>query len=149
MKKSLLTRTFLVLSGLVAAGIGGALLFVPVEFHASSGIILENDVNLLSEMRAPGGFMFAVGILIMLGAWINNMAAASLVMSCLLFLSYGFSRLLGMVFDGIPNETLLTATAFEFGIGLLGLFILVRSRGNQPATYAGNSKIKPSSVAAV
>ena len=102
MKKSLLTRTFLVLSGLVAAGIGGALLFVPVEFHASSGIILENDVNLLSEMRAPGGFMFAVGILIMLGAWINNMAAASLVMSCLLFLSYGFSRLLGGA-DAAPD----------------------------------------------
>lgn len=126
MKTPLATRAFLALSGVIAIGIGGALLFVPAAFQSSAGITLGDDVNLLSETRAPGGLLFAAGVLIFMGAFAKTMMRTSLVISILVYLSYGIARVLSMIIDGIPHESLVAATGGEIVIGLLGLFLLYR-----------------------
>ena len=55
MRPTTSTRTLLALSGLIAIGIGASILIAPAWFHASNGIELGTDANLLSEVRAPGG----------------------------------------------------------------------------------------------
>lgn len=126
MKNSVITKIFLAFSGLIAIGIGGGLLFTPVEFEASAGIILGEDINLLSEMRASGGAIFATGILIALGALVPKLAYLSIVLSALMYLSYGASRMFGMMVDGMPNNSIVAATTAEIIIGLISILVLLR-----------------------
>ncbi len=53
--KSTPHKIILLLAGLISTAIGLAMLCVPVIFHASGGIELAENINLLSEMRSQGG----------------------------------------------------------------------------------------------
>ncbi|MBT4933044.1 MAG: DUF4345 domain-containing protein [Rhodospirillaceae bacterium] len=131
MQISLSTRVFLAVSGLIGIAIGGALLFTPVEFQASSGINLADDVNLLSEIRAPGGALLAAGIIIVSGAFVQKITQTSILLSCLFYLSYGASRLVGVMIDGVPGNAVVAATACEIIIGLMSLCALLRFHKKQ------------------
>ncbi|NRB19657.1 MAG: DUF4345 family protein [Rhodobacteraceae bacterium] len=74
MKKSILVKVALFLSGLIAMGVGFGVLFIPHNFHASAGLSLGDDVNFLNEMRAPGGMLLAAGPFIRFGAIRASMA---------------------------------------------------------------------------
>lgn len=119
-----LVKALLLIAGLIAIIIGGGLLFIPVSFEASAGIILDGDINLLSEIRAPGGALLVAGILIIAGALISSITFIALVLSTMFYLSYGFSRILGMMIDGVPGESIVVATVVEIFIGLLSLYAL-------------------------
>lgn len=131
MEKSKLVKALLFVLGITGVGIGGALLFVPVAFEASAGIHLEQDVNLLSELRAPGGTLLITGILIMLGAFNPRMAFISILLSTLFYLSYGASRVFSILVDGIPNDSLVIATIIEIVIGSLSLFVFINLRNGR------------------
>ncbi len=133
MKNSVTTKIFLAFSGLIAIGIGSGLLFAPVEFEASAGVILGEDINLLSEMRASGGAILATGILIILGALIPKLAYLSVVLSSLMYLSYGASRIFGMMVDGMPNNSIVAATTAEIIIGLISILVLLKFDKRQMA----------------
>ena len=133
MKNSVTTKIFLAFSGLIAIGIGSGLLFAPVEFEASAGIILGEDINLLSEMRASGGAILATGILIILGVLIPKLAYLSVVLSSLMYLSYGASRIFGMMVDGMPNNSIVAATTAEIIIGLISILVLLKFDKRQMA----------------
>lgn len=124
MKTPLATKMFLAIAGLIGFAIGAALLFVPVEFQASAGVVLGDDVNLLSDTRAAGGTLFAAGVVIALGAIMSRMVHTSLVLTALIYLSYGASRVLGLVLDGMPQSSLVAAMVVEIMIGTLGLVLL-------------------------
>jgi len=134
MKNSKLLNATLILSGLVAAGIGGAILFMPAAFHATNGIELGGNTSLLNEVRAPGGALLACGMLIVSGAFVASLTFTSLVVSSLLYLSYGLSRILSMVVDGFPVEGLVQATAFEMVIGMVCFATLVRCKNCESAS---------------
>ncbi len=51
-------RTFLLLSGLIAAAIAATIWIAPDAFYASYGIALGGDVNLINELKAPAGILF-------------------------------------------------------------------------------------------
>lgn len=121
-------KTVIFISGLTAAGIGLALLFFPVAFQSTSGIILGDNVNLLSETRAPGGLLFSSGLLILLGTFIPRLTFTAIVLSTLIYLSYGISRIFSMVIDGIPSESLVIATVLEIIIGLAAVYALLKYR---------------------
>jgi hypothetical protein len=128
MKNSIVLKVILVISGLIGVVIGGAILLAPVAFHATSGIELGGNTSLLSEIRAPGGAILASGILILSGAFLSELTFTSIVLSTLLYLSYGLSRIISMVADGKPAETLIQATVLEIMIGLVCAFALVKYR---------------------
>jgi len=131
MKNSKVLKTILFISGLILTGIGGAVLFMPVAFFATNGINIENNINLLSEIRSPGGALFASGILIMLGAFMAKLTFTSSVISILMYLSYGISRILSIAIDGMPTEGLVKATAVEIIIGLVSVFAILKYRENE------------------
>jgi len=120
------SKTFLFASGLIGAGIGAGLLLDPVAFEASAGIVLGQDPNLLSEVRAPGGALFGLGVMILLGAFLPRLAFTSALVSTVVFGSYGLARLLGVALDGAPGASLVAAMAVELLIAAFGLWVVRR-----------------------
>jgi hypothetical protein len=117
MKNPIIVKMALVLSGLIATGVGVGILFVPHAFHASSGLALGNDVNLLNEVRSQGGIVLVAGLFMLFGAFRVTMTWTALILSATLYLSYGLSRLVSVGFDGVPNAAMLQITALELFIG--------------------------------
>lgn len=119
-------RLLLAISGLIGLTIGAAVLFQPHDFMAASGITLGTDPSLLSEVRAPGGLLIAGSLLMLAGAVRPTMMVVGLAMATLLYGTYGLSRLVSIILDGVPSGSLLTATAIELVIGAFGLAVLLR-----------------------
>lgn len=137
MERTLRLKVLLFIAGMIGVGIGGAILFAPAEFHATGGIVIGSDENLLSEMRAAGGALFACALIVMLGAFVSRLTYTALVLSTVLYLSYGISRLVGMVLDGLPSTNLIAVTAFELAVGLVCALALVNQKS--PANPDGNA----------
>lgn len=119
-------KIILFISGLIAAGVGGTILFMPVPFYATNSIELAGNISLLNETRASGGALLASGILIMIGAFFAKLTFTSAVLSTLLYLSYGLSRILSMAIDGVPAEGLVQAAVLEIVIGIVCVFALAK-----------------------
>ena len=125
-----LTRTLrllLAISSLIAISIGAMILFAPAQFHATHGIELGADPNLLSEVRAPGGALLVLGILMGVGAFVRRFTFASMSIAAAVYSAYGASRLVSLGLDGVPEAGLLAATLIELVIGVSCAFALVRS----------------------
>ncbi|MEV8632451.1 DUF4345 domain-containing protein [Streptosporangium sp. NPDC051023] len=118
-------KAVLLVSGLVAIGIGGAILLAPVAFHEVNGIHLDGS-SLLSETRAPGGALLATGVLITLGAFVPRLTFTAAIAGALTYLSYGLSRVLSVAVDGVPASGLVLSAAVEMVIGLACALVLVR-----------------------
>ena len=126
MKNSKVLKVILFISGLIAISIGATILTMPVDFYAASGINLNGDVSLLNEVRASGGALLACGLLITLGAFVDRLTFTSAVISTLLYLSYGLSRLMSMLIDGMPGDALIQAVILELVIGLVCVVAFVK-----------------------
>ena len=126
------TRILLLTAGGAAVLIGSLLLFTPSTLHTPNGVELGTNASLLSEIRAPGGALFATGVLIALGAFIESLTFTSVLITAVVFFSYGLGRVVSFVADGIPASALLAATAVELGVGLLAMMTLVNSRSKMP-----------------
>lgn len=129
-----LTSVFLLLSGLILLAIGGAILFVPHDFHASNDIVLGDDPSLLSEIRAPGGLLTASAILILIGVFRVSLRPLAMTLNVLAYGSFGLARLVGVALDGIPASGLVVAIAIELVVATIGLAILLRQPRLQEAT---------------
>lgn len=131
MKNSKMIKSILFVSGLIATLIGAAILTIPGPFYATYGIELENNVSLLNEIRASGGGLLATGILIFSGAFVARLTFTSLVVSTLLYLSYGLSRIISTMIDGMPAEGFVQSAILEIIIGLVCIFVLLKYQGRQ------------------
>lgn len=125
---SYLTKGLLLTSGLLAAGIAATILFAPDAFYASYGIDTGSDVNLANELKAPAGMLLIAGLLMLAGVVRTKLTVASLGTASLIYLSYGLSRVLSMVTDGIPNSGLVSAAILEIAIGAICLLVFARHR---------------------
>jgi hypothetical protein len=133
MRTSKTARTILIIAGLVLLGVGAATLFVPDSFHRASGIDLGGDISLRNEIRAAGGALLAVGVFVLLGAFVASLARTAALVAALVYLSYGAGRLLSFAMDGRPAGNLVLAAAVELLIGLACVHTLVRYRHHGPA----------------
>ncbi len=131
MKKSRALNVILLLSGILLVGIGFATTFMPIEFSARNEIDLGGNIGLLNDTRAAGAGLLGAGIIIMLGAFIRKLAFTSLVVSILIYLSYAFGRIVGIVADGMPVDGLVKATAVEVVLGLVGVFALIKFKEDE------------------
>ena len=121
-----LTRILLAVSGTTGLTIGLAILFRPHAFLASSGISLGTDASLLSEIRAPGGLLLLCSLVALGGAIRQTLMQTGLVFSALIYSTYGLSRLVSIVLDGMPSPSLQLAALIELVIGALSLFALLQ-----------------------
>lgn len=117
----------LILSGALASAIGAALLATPKAFFELSNISLPDDPGMMSEIRAPGALLLALGGKILLGLSGKSRAREAMTISAVLYLSYGAARLASIVLDGVPEAGLLAAMGIEFGLGFLALDRRLRS----------------------
>lgn len=117
-------KAVLIAAGLIAAAIGVGLITIPVAFYASNGIALPDSASMYSETRAPGGALVASGILMVLGAFVSRLSFTALVMSSVLYLAYGVTRVVSMAIDGPPAPNLLIAMAGELIVGAICVIAL-------------------------
>lgn len=120
-------RLLLTSSGLIAIAIGASILFAPARFHATYGTELGTDATLLSEVRAPGGALLALGLLMLIGLFVRSFTFASTTIAAAVYLAYGVSRLLSIAFDGVPDAGLVGAAAIELVLGAACAGLLIRS----------------------
>ena len=120
-------RLILFISGLTAVGIGAAILTVPISFHSTNGIALGDDASLLSEIRAPGGALLTMGLLMLAGLIRARLVSFSLAVGAATFLSYGLARCLAIALDGWPDGGLVIASALELVFGVFCVFGLLDS----------------------
>jgi hypothetical protein len=128
--KRILARSILGVSGMLLLAIGSAVLFKAETFAAANGIVLADSPSVLSEYRAPGGMLITSAVLILLGAVRTRFIRSGLALSALVYCSYGVSRLVGMISDGMPSIALTQATVIELLLGSLCLIALLRLNQN-------------------
>ena len=131
MKNSKVLKSILIISGLIASVIGATILLAPVAFYATYGIELGGNPSLLNEIRAPGGALLVSGVLIISGAFVSKLTFTAVVVSTLLYLSYGLSRVISIAIDGMPVEGLVQAAILEIVIGMACVFTLLQYRDKQ------------------
>lgn len=119
---------FLIFAGLLLLVIGGSILLAPHSFHGSNGIALGDNPNLLSEVRAPGGMLTASGIVALIGAIRANLASIAILLSVLVYGSFGVARILSMIVDGMPAPAIVAATVIELAVSVVGVLLLWRIR---------------------
>lgn len=119
----------LALSALLLIFVGSMRLINPIKtFLNSSGIQLNNDVNLLNEMRGISAVMLCGGILIGLGIVLPEFRLTSFTIGSLIFLGFVIGRLISISADGKPNQQITQGIVFEIVLGaanVLGWLSLV------------------------
>ena len=80
----------LALSGSLLFLVAGVLRLIdPIKnYSKNSGITLENDVNLLSEVRGMSALMMLGGIIVLLGIFIPELTLTSFIVAILIFFGY-------------------------------------------------------------
>ncbi len=136
--KSRLTSVFLFLAGLLLLALGGTILLAPHAFHAGNGIMLGHDPNLLSEIRAPGGLLVGSAMFILIGALRPARRSLAVMLTVLVYGSFGLARLLGLALDGTPGTGIVAATVIELVVAAIGAMML---RG--PSDVASTASTHP------
>ena len=129
--KNTTTVIYLVISGLLLLAIGATILAVPHAFHGSNGIALGDNPNLLSEIRAPGGLLAASGVIILIGGFRPLLRSQAVQLTTLVYGSFGLARIVAMALDGMPSSSIVGAAVVEVVVAIVGLALLVRSRGRE------------------
>ena len=124
MRNSIVLKVILVGLGLPLLVFGSWRVMDIVGFFAFNGIELGHDVSMLNETRAAGGMVVGSALVILSGAFFQRMAFTSTVLAVVVFLSFGFARLYGIVVDGLPSEKILQGIFSEFAMGSIGVFAL-------------------------
>ncbi|WP_375750613.1 DUF4345 domain-containing protein [Vibrio sp. HN007] len=112
-------KIILGLSGFIAFIIGSSIALTPLAFYAGYGITLDSDPNLLSELRAPGANLAALGAVIVSGLFIKSLEKSAIAIALVIFLAFPIGRVVGIVADGVPSESVLLALAIEIVMGAL------------------------------
>ena len=124
--KTKFVAMFTFVCGLILLGVGGAILLTPEAFHASNGIALQTNASLMSEIRAPGGLLFASGLLITVGSFRHKLRSQAVILATLVYGTFGVARLPSMALDGMPSKGIVGATAIELIVAAIGLALLTR-----------------------
>ena len=91
----------------------------------NSGITIENDVDLLNEMRGVSALMFCGGTIILLGTLVPVLTTSSFVVATLIFLGFAVGRLFSVIMDGKPNKQIVTGLITELVLGAANVFCLI------------------------
>lgn len=128
--KTLTTTLYLATAGLLLFVIGSAILLAPHAFHGSNGIVLGDNPNMLSEIRAPGGLLASSGLLVVISVFRTGLRAFAVQIAILVYGSFGMARLVSLYQDGMPSNSIVGAAVIELIIAVLGVAILWRQKSS-------------------
>jgi hypothetical protein len=116
------------ISGLLLLTVGTLRISNPIKnYSKNSGIKLENEVNLLNEVRGVSSVMLFGGIIILLGTIVPELTITSFVVAILILLGFAIGRLLSIGLDGKPNKLIVQGLISELVLGAANIFCLVTS----------------------
>ncbi|MCA0045062.1 DUF4345 domain-containing protein [Celeribacter litoreus] len=130
---SLFPKLTLGAAGLTALGIGLAITFVPHGFYTSYGLDIGANPVRLSELRAPGANLAALGAVIFSGAFRPNLVRLSAALGALVFFAFAFGRGVSFALDGWPGDSIATALVIEVVLGALCFTVWRRSGRRMPS----------------
>ncbi len=115
------------ISGLMLFTLAGLLRLInPIKnYWKNSEIKIENEVNMLSEVRGMSTLMLLGGIVILLGTIIPELTLTSFIVAILLFGGYAIGRLISFGIDGKPNKMIIIGLVSESFFCCLHTFCLV------------------------
>ncbi len=118
----------LAISGLMLFMLAGLLRLInPIKnYWKNSEIKIENDVNMLSEVRGMSTLMLLGGIVILLGTIIPELTLTSFIVAILLFGGYAIGRLISFGIDGKPGKMIIIGLVSEVFFCSLHTFCLVQ-----------------------
>lgn len=116
------------LSGLLLLSSGALRLSNPIgNYSKHSGIKIENEVNLLNEVRGTSSLMFFGGATILSGIFLPQLTLTSFIVATLMFFGFAFGRLISVRLDGRPNKLIIKGLIFELALGPLNAVGLFRN----------------------
>ncbi len=117
----------LAISGLMLFTLAGLLRLInPIKnYWKNSEIKIENEVNMLSEVRGMSTLMLLGGIVILLGTIIPELTLTSFIVGILLFGGYAIGRLISFGIDGKPGKMIIIGLVSEVVFCSLHTFCLV------------------------
>lgn len=114
------------LSGLMLLMVGGLRLSQPIKnYLKNSGIKIDNEVNLLNEIRGTSAVMLCSGLIILLGIFVPELNLTSFIVALLIFLGFALGRLISIKVDGKPNKQIIQGIGAEFIFGILNIIGLI------------------------
>jgi len=116
------------LSGLLLLFVGVMRLSNPIKTYLkNSGIKIENEVNLLNELKGVSFVQLLGGIIILLGIFIPKLTILSFTSATLIFLGFAIGRILSIAIDGKPNKLIIQGLIFELVLGSASFICLVKT----------------------
>lgn len=128
MQNSKILKVILLVSGLILIIAGSFALFGPEGFTIRNGIDIAGNTSLINDYRTFGSLMLGSGLIILVGVIHSRMAFTSTVVAAVMYTIMTIGRVLSIVIDGIPAESLVKATVLEGLIGAVAIFALIRFR---------------------
>ncbi len=123
------------IAGITSLGIGAFILTAPHAFYASYGIALGADPSLLSELRAPGAGLAALGGVMLAGIGRSELRQVAMVAALIVFLAFPAGRIVSLLVDGIPSSGIIAALILELAIAAFCIFAF-RPKSTQPGRSA-------------
>ncbi len=115
-------------SGLMLLLVGISRITNPIKtFSKNLGIELNNEVNLLNEVRGMSAVMLFSGIIILLGTIASKLIIASFTVGILIFIGFLIGRLISIGVDGKPNKKIIQGIIFEIVLGAANIFGLINN----------------------
>lgn len=114
------------LSGLVLFATGVARITAPItSYQKGSGVTLENEPSLLSEIRGSASVTLSAGVVTLLGAIIPSLAFASFLTAALIFVGFAIGRSINIALHGKPTRIITQGLVSETIFGSLNMFGLI------------------------
>ena len=121
------------IAGTIAFGIGATILSVPHTFYASYGITVGTDPNLLSELRAPGAGLAAMGLLMIAGLIRSWLRTSAKLAALIVYVAFPIGRIVSWGIDGMPSTAIAAALALEIAVAVLCVIAFRPVRAEQVA----------------
>ncbi|WP_430413793.1 DUF4345 domain-containing protein [Parasphingorhabdus sp.] len=141
MMEHLLIRTFVGAAGGLLMAVGTGLLFQPHDFYAANDIILADNPSLMSEIRAPAALLMVSATFMMSSVGRIRFLQPALALIAVIYGSYGSARLLSLILDGTPSQSLVQAMVLELAIANLAAIAWLRFR-SASSQYSNAGKCK-------
>ncbi|MFK7732210.1 MAG: DUF4345 domain-containing protein [Pseudomonadales bacterium] len=123
-KLELTQRCVLLLAGALLLMVSASILISPIGFYAANNIELGSNTSLISELKAPAGFLLLAGGFMISSLFVRRYQDTATCLAAVIYLSYALSRVISMGVDGVPSSGLVQAAIIEAVLGICCVVIL-------------------------
>ena len=124
----ILTGLILFLTGIVSLAIGFSITFLTESFYTSTGVSLQGDPGLFSEIRASGAVLLVVALYLLGALFRPSWRPTALIVAGVYFGAYGLARVYSGFTTGWPGPEINAAMIAELTIGVLAAGLVLNGR---------------------